>query len=97
MVRRIFSTAFWCFVVGIAGIVQISEAAQTEIPEPMPLADEGDYDIVNYLLLGSDTTNPVNAGRTDVMMIVSVNLTGATADPIASPTCGRGRISYGDE
>jgi polyisoprenyl-teichoic acid--peptidoglycan teichoic acid transferase len=85
MFRRLFTTAIWCFIVGLSGNLQISEAAQTEIPERMPLADEGDYDIVNYLLLGSDTTNPVNAGRTDVMMIVSVNLTAGTVALLSIP------------
>ncbi len=55
------------------------------VPEPMPLLDTGTYEIENFLLLGSDTTNPVNAGRTDVMMIVSVNRTAETVSLLSIP------------
>lgn len=56
-----------------------------QIPEPMPLVDEGDYDIVNFLLLGADTTNPDNSGRTDVLTIVSVNRTAGTVSMLSIP------------
>ncbi len=62
--------------------------AQSEneiIPEPMPPVDEQGYDIVNYLLLGSDTSNPQNSGRTDVMMIVAVNRTTGTVALVSLP------------
>jgi LCP family protein required for cell wall assembly len=55
------------------------------IPEPMPMLDYGDYDVENILLLGSDTTNPVNAGRTDVMVIVLVNRTTGTVSMLSIP------------
>ena len=55
------------------------------IPEPMPLLDYGGYDIENILLLGSDTTNPVNAGRTDVMVIVSINRSAGTVSMLSIP------------
>ena len=55
------------------------------IPEPMPLLDNSGYDIENFLLLGSDTTNPHNAGRTDVMVIVSVNRTAGTVSMLSIP------------
>lgn len=41
------------------------------IPERIPLMEEGD-DIVNFLLLGSDTSGG-GVGRTDVIILVSVN------------------------
>jgi LCP family protein required for cell wall assembly len=41
----------------------------------MPLVNSGDDDLMNILLLGSDTTNPENSGRTDVLMVVSINRT----------------------
>jgi anionic cell wall polymer biosynthesis LytR-Cps2A-Psr (LCP) family protein len=41
--------------------------------EPVPLVSEGEYDLLNFLLLGSDTANSNNSGRTDAIMIVSVN------------------------
>ncbi len=54
-------------------------------PDPMPLLDNAGYTIENFLLLGSDTTNPVNAGRTDVMVIVSVNRTAGTVSMLSIP------------
>jgi LCP family protein required for cell wall assembly len=51
----------------------------------MPLVDEGDYDIVNFLLLGADTTNSDNSGRTDVLTIVSVNRTASTVSMLSLP------------
>ncbi len=56
-----------------------------EIPEAAPPADEGSYDILNFLLLGSDTTNPNNAGRTDVILILSVNQTMGTVALLSIP------------
>lgn len=63
-------------------------AAQSDeenvMPDAVPLV-ETDYDVVNILLLGSDTTNPNNAGRTDVMLIVSVNRTAGTVSMLSLP------------
>ncbi len=42
-----------------------------ELPERVPLMEDGD-DIVNFLLLGSDTSGG-GVGRTDVIILVSVN------------------------
>lgn len=56
-----------------------------DIPEPMPPLDEGDYDIINFLLLGADTTNADNSGRTDVLTIVSVNRTAGTVSMLSLP------------
>ncbi|NJL92530.1 MAG: hypothetical protein HC915_01800 [Anaerolineae bacterium] len=42
-----------------------------EIPGPAPIV-ENDPDIINFVLLGSDTTSE-SAGRTDVIVLVSVN------------------------
>ncbi len=55
------------------------------VPEPMPMLDTGEYDIENIMLLGSDTTNPVNAGRTDVMVIMSVNQSAGTVSMLSIP------------
>jgi len=55
------------------------------VPPPMPIVDEGEYDIVHILLLGSDTANPLNAGRTDVMVILSVNRTANTVSMLSLP------------
>src|SRR5262245_21989596 len=55
------------------------------IPEAMPAADESGYDLVNFLLLGSDPSNPQNSGRTDVLMIVSINRTAGTVSLLSIP------------
>lgn len=60
-------------------------AIQGEIPEPAPLIESGEYDILNILLLGSDTSNPRNVGRTDVIMIASFNRTAGTVALISIP------------
>lgn len=52
-----------------------AQDADQIIPEPVPLLDTSGSDIVNFLLLGSDTSDPQNSGRTDVIMVVSVNRT----------------------
>lgn len=56
-----------------------------EVPAPMPLVDTHGSDIFNVLLLGSDTNNPNNSGRTDVIIIVSVNRTAGTVSMISLP------------
>jgi polyisoprenyl-teichoic acid--peptidoglycan teichoic acid transferase len=56
------------------------------IPESMPMVDEGEYDIVNFLLLGSATYDgPNNPGLTDTIMIVSVNRTAGTVSLVSIP------------
>jgi polyisoprenyl-teichoic acid--peptidoglycan teichoic acid transferase len=63
-------------------------SAQNEgevVPDPVPLIDESGYDIVNFLLIGSDTFNPNNNGRTDVMVIVSVNRTAQSVSLLSLP------------
>lgn len=54
-----------------------------DIPEPMPIVDTSD--ITHFLLLGSDTTNPANSGRTDVILIVSLNHTHGTVSMLSVP------------
>src|SRR5690606_13447156 len=54
--------------------------AEAEIPRPVLPLEKTSDDTVNFLLIGSDTSNPQNSGRTDVLLIVSVNRThGAVA------------------
>ena len=57
----------------------------SNIPLPAAPADENGYEIENILLLGSDTDNPRNSGRTDVIVIVSVNFTEGTAALLSIP------------
>lgn len=56
-----------------------------ETPPPMLTIEEGEYDIYNIMLLGSDTTNPQNAGRTDVIVILSINRTANTVSMLSLP------------
>ncbi len=66
--------------------VMAQDAHQTTtIPAPAAAADEGTYAIENILLLGSDTENPRNSGRTDVIVIVSLNLTEGTVALLSVP------------
>ncbi len=67
------------------GQVETSVGAQADRPNPMPLADKYGADIVNTLLLGSDTTITVDAGRTDVMLVISVNRTADTVSMLSIP------------
>lgn len=63
-----------------------SEVPVTAIPPAMPLVNAArDDDALNILLLGSDTTNPVNAGRTDAIMVASINRTHGTVSLLSIP------------
>ncbi|MDX2138407.1 MAG: LCP family protein [Chloroflexota bacterium] len=80
------------FMAVIASFVYVGRAqditptpSPDDTPDAMVLASEGGYDITNYLLLGSDTPNPNNSGRTDVMVVVSVNHTQQTASLLSIP------------
>jgi LCP family protein required for cell wall assembly len=78
------------FLLSIGALcLRAQEATSTpspdDIPEPMELLDEGEYDIINFLLLGADTTNANNSGRTDVLTIVSVNRTAGTVSMLSLP------------
>lgn len=73
-----------CCLVILSG-VQVRVTVAQVIPAAVPLVDEGSYDIRNYLLLGSDTTNPQNSGRTDVLLIVSINRTAGTVAMLSLP------------
>ncbi|MCU0514466.1 MAG: LCP family protein [Anaerolineae bacterium] len=59
--------------------VATAEAALTapetgDVPPPMPVVDEGGYDIINILLLGATTNSTSNnPGLTDSILIVSIN------------------------
>lgn len=87
---RLRAAQIVCIVLGCMAIsvpINAQDVPPTpdDIPEAMPMADEGDYDIKNYLLLGSDTTNPRNSGRTDVIVVLSVNFSAGTAALLSIP------------
>ncbi len=63
----------------------VPEPTAEAIPEAMPLVSEGDYDIINILLMGSATTNSDNPGLTDSLMIVSVNRTVGAVSVVSIP------------
>jgi LCP family protein required for cell wall assembly len=56
-----------------------------DIPEPAALISYGDYDVLNILLIGADTTNPNNSGRTDVLLLISINRTAGTVAMLSLP------------
>jgi LCP family protein required for cell wall assembly len=89
MPRRFYRTLFCLIIVASFSYVHGQDSTATpspdDIPPAMTLASEGEYDITNYLLLGSDTSNPNNSGRTDVIVIVSVNHTEQTASLLSIP------------
>ncbi|MDK3161593.1 LCP family protein [Kamptonema cortianum] len=65
--------------------VQSQDVNPDEIPPPVDLVSEGEWDIVNILLMGSDTTNPRNSGRTDALMLISVNPTAGSVSMLSIP------------
>lgn len=66
--------------------VAVNAQTATTVPEPVPLVDEGEYDIVNFLLIGSATYNsPNNPGLTDTLILLSVNRTAGTVALLSIP------------
>ncbi len=58
----------------------------SDIPEAMPLVDEGGYDIINILLTGHTTgNNSSNPGLTDSLMIVSLNKNTGSVSVVSIP------------
>ncbi len=73
--------SFLCFL-----MISTAQARQDEsIPDAMPPIDDGGYEIINFLLMGADTANPNNNGRTDALMVVSVNTTAGTTSFLSIP------------
>ena len=68
-----------------SGTITAQESTPSSVPDPVPLLDSSAYDLANYLLLGSDTSNPQNNGRTDAIMVVSVNRTAGTVALLSIP------------
>lgn len=63
-----------CFIIGFCLLCfGLPLRAQETIPEALPLVDDGAYDIVNILLIGSAVENPNNPGLTDSLLMVSAN------------------------
>jgi LCP family protein required for cell wall assembly len=62
------------------------EAPVTAVPAVVtPVESPDGDDVFNVLLLGSDTANAANSGRTDAIMIVSLNRTQGTANLLSIP------------
>ncbi len=57
----------------------------TPTPQPAEVVSASGEDVLNVLLLGSDTSNPANAGRTDAIMVVSVNRTRSSVNLLSIP------------
>lgn len=64
---------------------QDSTPTAEPIPDPMPLIDEGQQDIINILLIGAATNNPNNPGLTDSLMVISINRTAAVVSAVSIP------------
>lgn len=74
--RRLFVVWFMCLLLSAVPLAAQESTAEDETPapSPMPLIDEGEYDIINIMLVGSTTnTASANVGLTDSLMVVSVN------------------------
>ncbi len=70
----------------IPGVDMDGQGQPESPPEPVgPVLGPTGDDVLNVLLLGSDTANPVNAGRTDVIMVVSINRTQNTVNLLSIP------------
>jgi polyisoprenyl-teichoic acid--peptidoglycan teichoic acid transferase len=63
----------------------VAAAQDDDVPEAVPLIDELGQDIVNFLLIGSDTFNAANVGRSDVILVVSVNRSAGTVAMLSIP------------
>jgi polyisoprenyl-teichoic acid--peptidoglycan teichoic acid transferase len=55
------------------------------IPDPMPMVELPDDDVLIFLLFGTATDNPSNPGLADMIMLVTVNRTAGTASMLAIP------------
>jgi LCP family protein required for cell wall assembly len=82
MMRALLSI---CLYLGLSVSASAAQDGGETPPNPVLIIDEGEYDILNFLLLGSDTSNPNNAGRTDALMVVSVNQTASTVSLLSIP------------
>ncbi|MEZ4672132.1 MAG: LCP family protein [Anaerolineae bacterium] len=83
--RRLLLVSLLLTLVFTSVQAQDNTATPEPIPEPMPLIDEGDQDIVNILLIGAATNNPNNPGLTDSLMVVSVNRTAGAVSVVSIP------------
>jgi polyisoprenyl-teichoic acid--peptidoglycan teichoic acid transferase len=82
----IFAAFILATLAMLPGSLSITNAQDgLTVPDAMPTAEASGYDLVNFLLLGSDTSNPQNSGRTDVLMIVSINRTTGTVSLLSIP------------
>lgn len=84
MKRIAFYLVALVFLIGGWQMTQ-AQGNPDQIPEAAPPLDEGGQDIINILLLGSDTFNSNNSGRTDLIVIVSINRTAGTVSMLSLP------------
>jgi LCP family protein required for cell wall assembly len=83
--KSLFALLFILFL-SIVCLGVVAAQSDAAIPEAVPLVDEGDYDIVNFLLIGSATYNgPNNPGLTDTLILLSVNRTVGTVALVSIP------------
>ena len=72
-------------MIGLFGVMSVYAQDADAPPEAMPLIEEGEYDIMNILLLGADTASATNNGRTDALMVVSINQSVGTVSLLSIP------------
>lgn len=89
MYRKVIAGITFVFMVAVLGTIVRAQESETispdDVPDPLPLIDEGQWDIVNVLLMGTDTSNSRNSGRTDVLMIVSINRSANSVSMLSIP------------
>ncbi len=61
------------FTLTAVGFAQDATPEPDSIADPMPLVDEGEYDIINVLLIGVANENLQRPGLADSLMVVSIN------------------------
>lgn len=77
---------FAVLFLSLSNLSEVVAQSDVTVPEAVPLVDEGEYDIVNFLLIGSATYNaPNNPGLTDTLILLSVNRTVGTVALVSIP------------
>lgn len=83
--RRSFAFLLTLTLLLLALPATAQDTTAEPIPDPMPLVNEGDDDIINILLIGSGVENPQNPGLADSLMVASVNRTASAVSLLSIP------------
>jgi LCP family protein required for cell wall assembly len=74
-----------CLIFGSAAAAQDGAASADTPPPAVPVYSLNGRNVTQFLLLGSDTANDRNAGRTDVMVVVAVDYDAGTVSMLSIP------------